>query len=49
MGGKCWTQTYYTDPEVTGKYKLRMDYRDHLYIHSYINNNMVFKFEMYLK
>jgi hypothetical protein len=28
MGGKCWTQTYYPDPEVEGRFKLRMDYRD---------------------
>lgn len=31
MGGKCWTQTYYPDPEVAGRFKLRMDYRDFVY------------------
>ena len=28
MGGKCWTQNYYPDAEIPGKFKLRMDYRD---------------------
>ena len=32
LGGKCWTQTYYADQEVPGKFKLRMDYRDFVYV-----------------
>jgi len=28
ISGKCWTQNYFPDEEVPGKYKLRMDFRD---------------------
>jgi hypothetical protein len=39
MGGKCWTQTYYPDPEVEGRFKLRMDYRDFVYVADYSRGN----------
>ncbi|KAI9553567.1 hypothetical protein GHT06_021485 [Daphnia sinensis] len=42
MGGKCWTQTYYPDPEVEGRYKLRMDYRDFV-----VENKMTTEMDIY--
>ncbi|KZS04797.1 Apolipoprotein d [Daphnia magna] len=42
MSGKCWTQTYYPDPEVEGRYKLRMDYRDFV-----VENKMTAEMDIY--
>jgi len=28
LGGKCWKQTYYSDADVAGKSRLRMEHHD---------------------